>query len=145
MIGVVEGDNVEVKYPDKVCSVNGAHYYIEAVCLSGIFRCYHCHVVKWQPVYWSDAVKMSDLIRKHGIDYAYNASLRSRKKTRLIIEALSTVTGLIIPEEVIQELRKENVESGDISPWNSLEASENMKIMKDKKAGKKKMKKYLSH
>jgi len=133
---------MEVKYPKQPCIEGHSHYYIEAVSLSGIFQCKWCKAVKWQPVYWTDAVKFSDLIKKHGLDRAYNKSIEHRKKTKNIINAISRIEGLVLSEEVMQELRAENVES-DATPWTHSEANENMHIMKDKKKGKKKRRKNV--
>lgn len=134
---------MEVKYPSSLCEVNGAHYYIEASSLSGIFQCKYCKVVKWQPVYWTDAVKMSDAVKRHGLDKAYNMSIGHRKKTRNIIIALSEISGLVISEEVGIELRKENVES-PTTRWTDSEVGENYHIDRDRKIGKKR-KKYIKH
>jgi len=131
---------MEVIYPSSKCEVNGAHYFIEAIDLSGIFQCKHCRVVKWQPVYWSDAVKMSELIKKYGLDKAYNISIAHRKKTKSIVLALSEIDGLVISPETQQELRAENTEV-EATPWAGVEANENFYISRDKKAGKKKRKK----
>lgn len=135
---------MEVKYPSSKCEVNGAHYYIEASSLSGIFQCKYCKVVKWQPVYWTDAVRFSDLIKRQGLDKAYNASIGHRKKTRNIIIALSEISGLVISEEVGIELRKENVES-PTGRWIDREVGDTYRVDKDKKMGKKKRKKYIKH
>ena len=128
---------MEVKYPIQPCIEGHSHYYIEAVSLSGIFQCKYCKSVKWQPVYWSDAVKFSELIKKYGLDKAYNKSIEHRKKTKSIINAISKIDGLVLPEEVMQELRAENVDS-DASPWTNSEANETMHIEKDRKIGTKK-------
>lgn len=129
---------MEITYPSSHCKVNGAHYYIEAVSLSGIFQCKHCKAVKWQPVYWSDAVKMSDLVKRHGLDKAYTKSLQHRSKTRHIMESLMTNKSVKVSAEVRQELRKENIESLT-QKWTTTEMGEGVVSGRQKRMKRKRL------
>lgn len=95
---------MEIKIPSSSCTNGKAHYWVREDG-SELWRCKHCHTVRWFPCTFAKAAEFSSLISQVGVDKAYNTMVH---KDRKVLQSLKFVADLM-------EIRKHGITDKDIA------------------------------
>lgn len=97
------GSRYRVKYPNPYCPDGQSHYYL--MLPSNIWRCERCWAVKWIPGAFSISVAFTEIIRKLGLQQAYQTEVGKRPKIAealALLDSLRPLKGRALEEQVAE-------------------------------------------
>ena len=87
-------DTSDLAMLPSVCT-SPAHFWKSKDSHTGIFHCELCNQYRWMPVYWSDAEKYGERVKRYGEAKAYEIELSYRIDTNKEIRRLQNESEVI--------------------------------------------------
>jgi len=95
--------HIEIKYPDRHCSDSPTHAHHYLVVMGSIWRCKYCWRCVSQPMSFVDTIQLSNQIKRHGIDAAYEMFISKKHKVKLFLskmEEIRVLSHIMPPREL---------------------------------------------